>query len=65
MGLDYENMKAHHIVQLNTAKVGYTDRKTWLGKVFVGYMLDGRVVFIKRRGYYNIVNETFAPQSKA
>lgn len=65
MGLDYENMKAHHKAQLNRTKVGYTDRKTWLGEVFIGYMLDGRMVFIKRRGYYNIVNETLALQSKA
>lgn len=65
MGLDYENMKAHHKDQLNTAKVGYTDRKAWLGEVFTGYMLDGGMVFIKRRGYYNIVNETLALQSKA
>lgn len=60
MGLNFENMKAHHKAQLSMAKLGYTDRNTWLGEVFMGYMLDGRVVFIKRRGYYNIVNETFA-----
>ena len=52
-------------LKLNTAKVGYTDRKTWLGEVFIGYILDGRMVFIKRRGYYNIVNETLALQSRA
>lgn len=51
--------------KLNTAKVGYTERNTWLGDVFIGYMLDGRVVFIKRKEYYNVVNETFTLQSKA